>query len=273
MTDPAATALPRAASGPAPVVVEALLVGRVAPLGVGVLSAIDKHRVDVPLALGASGLQGDEQADRRHHGGDDKALHHVAAEHYAWWAGELPGVDARRWVPGAFGENLSTCGMTEHEVCVGDRYALGDAQVEVSQARQPCWKLNLRFDVADMARRVQACRRTGWYYRVRREGVVAAGDTLRLLERPARGGRWRGCCITSTSTRSTAPRWPRSPRSSRWPRRGGSWHAAGSTAAASRTGHGGSTAERRRRHCTDALVGGWSAGGVNSSPTSTASKR
>ena len=184
MTDPAATALPRAASGPAPVVVEALLVGRVAPLGVGVLSAIDKHRVDVPLALGASGLQGDEQADRRHHGGDDKALHHVAAEHYAWWAGELPGVDARRWVPGAFGENLSTCGMTEHEVCVGDRYALGDAQVEVSQARQPCWKLNLRFDVADMARRVQACRRTGWYYRVRREGVVAAGDTLRLLERP-----------------------------------------------------------------------------------------
>lgn len=184
MTDPAVTALPRAASGPAPVVVEALLVGRVAPLGAGVLSAIDKHRVDRPLALGASGLQGDEQADRRHHGGVDKALHHVAAEHYAWWAAALPGVDARRWVPGAFGENLSTCGMTEHEVCVGDRYALGGAQVEVSQARQPCWKLNLRFGVADMARRVQASQRTGWYYRVRREGVVAAGDTLRLLERP-----------------------------------------------------------------------------------------
>lgn len=86
---------------------------------------------------------------------------------------------------GAFGENLSTAGLDEATVAIGDVFRLGGALIEVSQGRQPCWKLNIRFGVADMARRVQQTGRTGWYYRVLEEGTVAAGDTLTLIERRA----------------------------------------------------------------------------------------
>ena len=75
--------------------------------------------------------------------------------------------------------------MTEADVCLGDVYQLGSARVQVSQGRQPCWRLNLRFDQASMARQVQTSGRTGWYYRVLDEGRVAAGDSLRLVDRPA----------------------------------------------------------------------------------------
>ena len=85
---------------------------------------------------------------------------------------------------GAFGENLSSLGLTEADVCLGDRLALGSAVVEVSQLRQPCWKLSDRFGLRDMARRVQDSGRTGWYYRVLQPGQLAAGDALTLLERP-----------------------------------------------------------------------------------------
>lgn len=87
--------------------------------------------------------------------------------------------------PGAFGENISTEGPTEAEVAVGDIFRLGTALVQVSQGRQPCWKLNRRFGVADMARRVQESGRTGWYYRVLQPGVVAPGDRLELVDRVA----------------------------------------------------------------------------------------
>src|SRR5690606_27022821 len=94
--------------------------------------------------------------------------------------GALPVLESR----GAFGENLSGSGLTEDEVCIGDRYTLGQALLEVSQGRQPCWKLNDRFGVRDMARRVQDSGRTGWYYRVLRRGGARAGDRLVLVERP-----------------------------------------------------------------------------------------
>ncbi|HBK45810.1 MAG TPA: MOSC domain-containing protein [Xanthomonadaceae bacterium] len=148
----------------------------------GSRSAIAKSPVPGPVEVGAQGLQGDEQGDRRVHGGVDKAVHHYPREHYAAWRAELGGHPLLERA-GAFGENLSGQGLTEADVCLGDRFRLGTALVEVSQLRQPCWKLSDRFAVADMARRVQDTGRTGWYYRVLEPGRVAAGDRIELLER------------------------------------------------------------------------------------------
>ncbi|MDK3018804.1 MOSC domain-containing protein [Pseudodonghicola flavimaris] len=162
-----------------------LLTGRTAPLpGSDTLSGIVKTPVDRPLTLGPEGVESDEQADRRVHGGVEKALHHYPRDHYALWRaelGELPPLAG----PGGFGENISTTGLTETTVAVGDIFRLGDALLQVSQGRQPCWKLNKRFGVADMARRVQLTGRTGWYYRVLQPGTVAPGDRMELVDRVA----------------------------------------------------------------------------------------
>ncbi len=150
----------------------------------GELSAIDKQTVTRPLWLDHRGFIGDEQGDLRHHGGPEKAVHHYAAEHYAAWRQELPPSSVLHLRPGAFGENVSTLGLTEASVCVGDVFRLGGAVVQVSQARQPCWKLNLRFALSDMGMRVQRSGRTGWYYRVLGTGTVTPDDAFSLIERP-----------------------------------------------------------------------------------------
>ncbi len=139
-----------------------------------------------PVMAGPMGLAGDEVGDPRLHGGVDKAIHHYPADHYAAWAADLP-EQAGRFMPGAFGENFSAAGLTEADVCLGDRYRVGGALLELSQSRQPCWKLNPRFGVRDMARRVQATGRTGWYWRVIEGGAVAAGDTFTPIARPHPG--------------------------------------------------------------------------------------
>ena len=157
-----------------PVATARLLVGRALPFGPnGEPSAIDKHPAVRPLRLTATGFEGDEQGDPRHHGGPDKAVHHYPGEHYAAWRLELPELRAERFGVGAFGENLGTVGLTEANVCIGDVFRLGTALIQVSQARQPCWKLNLRFGKPDMSRRMQESARTGWYYRVLETGEVA----------------------------------------------------------------------------------------------------
>lgn len=166
------------------VVLRAVCTGRARAFGpAGQPSAIDKHPCTGRVILGPLGLQGDKQGDRRVHGGVDKAVHHYPFEHYAAWRAEL-GESAALSSAGAFGENLSTQGLTEHEVCVGDRFRAGSALLEVSQARQPCWKVDVRFGAPGMARRMQDNGRTGWYYRVIEAGELAAGDRLELIERP-----------------------------------------------------------------------------------------
>ena len=158
--------------------------GRAEPFGPqGEPSAIRKRSLAGRAAVVRAGLVVDEQADRRHHGGPDKALHHYPGEHYAAWRVELP-EQAALLETGSFGENLVTRGMCEQDVCVGDAFRVGSVTVQVSQGRQPCWKLNVRFGRPDMARRVQDSGRAGWYYRVIEEGVIATGDTFALLERP-----------------------------------------------------------------------------------------
>lgn len=149
----------------------------------GVLSGIHKQPVDGPVAVGPLGLAGDAQGDPAVHGGPYKAVHLYAWAHYAAWRADLPDC-ALLQRPGAFGENLSVSGVDEAGVCIGDRWRIGSTLLEVSQGRQPCWKLNLRFGVANMAARVQESLRAGWYCRVIEPGTLAAGDAMALIDRP-----------------------------------------------------------------------------------------
>jgi len=169
-------------------VIDAVLAGKVAPLGAhGKRSAIHKIALAARTHVSETGLEGDHQYERKHHGGPEKALHHYSRDHYAAWREEWPETSAglmRFDAPGAFGENISTSGLNEADVCVGDVYRFGTVIVQVSQPRQPCWKLNLHFSRDDMSRRVQDTRRTGWYYRVLEPGEVSAGDVVERLARP-----------------------------------------------------------------------------------------
>jgi MOSC domain-containing protein YiiM len=153
------------------------------PFRDGEASAIAKRPTAVRRRVTKLGIEGDEQADLRVHGGPNKAIHHYPHDHYGWWRTALddhPLLDH----PGAFGENVTGEGVTERDVCIGDRWRLGTALVEVSQGRQPCWKLDHHFGVPTVMTSMITERRCGWYYRVLEEGAVAAGDPFDLVERP-----------------------------------------------------------------------------------------
>lgn len=163
--------------------VGAVLLGRAVPYTRGVLSAIAKQAQSGAVQVGPLGLVGDEQGDTKFHGGPDKAVHLYASAHYPDWRAELGELPVLASV-GAFGENLAVDGVSEETVCIGDQWRIGSVVLEVSQGRQPCWKLNDRFGVPDMARRLQDTLRTGWYCRVLQAGEIGAGDEIALLARP-----------------------------------------------------------------------------------------
>lgn len=163
--------------------VRAVNLGKVVPFRGDEGSAIAKAPAGGPVAVGPLGLAGDEQGDPVHHGGPDKAIHHYPRDHYPHWRGVLgdhPLLDGE----GAFGENVSTLGLTEADVCLGDRFRLGSALVEVSQGRQPCWKLDHRFGLDGVLAEVVRTARSGWYYRVIERGSVNIGDAIALVARP-----------------------------------------------------------------------------------------
>ncbi|MBP1930191.1 MOSC domain-containing protein YiiM [Ammoniphilus resinae] len=144
-------------------------------------SAIIKEKVEGPIWLGETNLEGDEQADLEHHGGPEKAVLAYASAHYPFWQGQLGLPD----IPfGGFGENLTVAGLTEADVCIGDTYEMGEVIVQVSQPRRPCWKLARRWKIKDLTLRVQNTGCTGWYLRVLKTGYIKDGDTLKLIERP-----------------------------------------------------------------------------------------
>lgn len=141
-----------------------------------------KEPVTGSVWLGATNLVGDGQADLVHHGGPDKAVLAYSADHYDFWRRALH-ISALPF--GAFGENLTVEGLTEADVCIGDTWRIGDeAVVQVSQPRQPCWKLARRWRIKSLALQVQQTGRTGWYFRTLTEGAVAAGMPLILVARP-----------------------------------------------------------------------------------------
>ncbi len=160
-----------------------ILTGKARPFRGDEPSAIAKTARNGPVAVSHLGFGGDEQADLAVHGGPDKAIHHYPFDHYPFWRTAL-GAHPLLEQAGAFGENVATLGLTEREVCLGDRFRLGSALVEVSQGRQPCWKQGHRLgDPAVVARMVET-RFTGWYYRVLESGAVAAGNAIVLAARP-----------------------------------------------------------------------------------------
>lgn len=143
-------------------------------------TAFFKEPVPGPVFLGRTNLDGDRQADLKHHGGPDRAALAYAAAHYSLWHEEL----GRELPYGGFGENFTVEGQDESTVCIGDVYAIGEARVQVSQPRVPCWKIARRWGIKYLSARVQRTRRTGWYLRVLLEGHVTAGDEIVLLDRP-----------------------------------------------------------------------------------------
>lgn len=144
-------------------------------------SGIFKEPVEGPVWLGKTNLAGDGQADLKHHGGPEKAVFAYPLEHYLYWQKELPDT---KIFPGGMGENFSLKNQLEASVSIGDIYEIGEAVIQVSQPRQPCWKPARRFKVKSLALLLQNSGRTGWYYRVLKEGYVEAGQALALLERP-----------------------------------------------------------------------------------------
>ncbi len=148
--------------------------------GTAVSTGIFKAPVSGRVRLRTLNLDGDGQADLSVHGGPNKALYAFPAEHYAYWHRELPDM-ALPW--GVFGENLTTEGLNEEAVKIGDRFLIGSTEVVVTQPRLPCFKLGLRFGRDDIIKRFLASGRTGFYFKVATEGEIAAGDPIILSQR------------------------------------------------------------------------------------------
>jgi MOSC domain-containing protein YiiM len=145
-------------------------------------SAIAKLQVEGELELTELGLVGDEQAEKKIHGGPDRALCHYPREHYAEWAREFP-EQAELFCAPAFGENLSTAGLTEKNVFIGDIYRWGNALIQVTQPRSPCFKLNYHFGISDLSSLMQSSGKMGWLYRVIVAGNVSTEQPLELVSR------------------------------------------------------------------------------------------
>jgi MOSC domain-containing protein YiiM len=149
-------------------------------LGHPVTSAIWKQPVAGPVALRGVNLAGDDQADRHAHGGPDMAVYAYALDDYRLWQAEL-GLAVE---PGLFGENLTVDGLDVNGSRIGERWQVGDAILEVSQPRIPCYKLGMRLQDQNFPRRFAAAGRPGAYLRIVREGVIAAGDSIQVVHRP-----------------------------------------------------------------------------------------
>jgi MOSC domain-containing protein YiiM len=162
-------------------------VGRPQPIGLRrngtVHSAIGKAPVAGRVRVEGVNVAGDDQADRRVHGGPDKAVYAYAAEDIAWWSERL----GRPLGPGAFGENLTVEGVDVTGAVIGERWRVGSVELEVCQPRLPCFKLGLRHGDPGMVRRFAKAERPGAYLRIVREGDIGAGDAVEVVDRPEHG--------------------------------------------------------------------------------------
>ena len=148
--------------------------------GTRVSTGIFKSPVTGSVEVKTLNLRGDQQADLTVHGGVHKAVYAYPSEHYPFWRGELPQADLA-W--GAFGENLTTEGLMEDALYIGDRLRVGSALLMVTQPRMPCYKITIRFDRDDMIKRFIASKTSGFYFSVVEEGEVAAGSPIEIVHR------------------------------------------------------------------------------------------
>jgi len=149
--------------------------------GEEVPTGIFKSSVAGPAHLGLEGFEGDQVADRRNHGGLEKATYLYPWEHYAYWRERLGRDDLE---PGQFGENLTTVGLDERSVLIGERFQIGEAVIEACQARIPCFKLELRMERPGMVEEFLKAERPGIYFRVLHPGRVATNDAIESIHRP-----------------------------------------------------------------------------------------
>lgn len=148
--------------------------------GATINTGIFKKPVSGRIALRTLNLNGDRQADLSVHGGPYKAVYAYPSEHYRYWRQELPEMDLP-W--SMFGENLTTEGVGEDELHIGDRFRIGSATVMVRQPRMPCYKLAAKFQRDDMIERFLISGRSGFYFSVEQEGEVGVGDSMELISR------------------------------------------------------------------------------------------
>jgi MOSC domain-containing protein YiiM len=145
-------------------------------------TAFFKSPITSPIRVTPLGLTGDDQANKKYHGGPDQALLAYSAEHYPAWCQDLGRAD---FGPGGFAENLTITGQSEASVCLGDTYQVGpEVIVQVTAPRAPCSKIDRRWKLDGLSKRVGETQRTGWYLRVIKEGQIAPGDAVVLLARP-----------------------------------------------------------------------------------------
>lgn len=150
-------------------------------------SSINKQPVDGPIYVGVDNLAGDKQADLAVHGGHDKAVYVYPKEHYSYWqesTGLLrtPRLKLPKNPHGSFGENLTLSGLIEDMVYIGDVFACGEVVLQVTQPREPCWKLAFKFKQKKLPMWVITSGRTGWYMRVLQEGIIESGMTITQVE-------------------------------------------------------------------------------------------
>src|ERR1035437_3558163 len=147
--------------------------------GQSVKTGIYKNPVDTSIFLGAEDVENDHVIDRRYHGGTEKACYLYSADHYLFWQNKYPDLE---WKSGMFGENLTVTGLDESAILIGDCYRIGDAIVQVSQPRQPCFKLGIRFNDQSIVDDFWKSPYPGVYVRVIQPGTVKKGDELILIE-------------------------------------------------------------------------------------------
>ena len=148
--------------------------------GEPVATGIYKESVAGKIKVNEFNLAGDAQADLRVHGGYYKAVYVYPSEHYEFWRGEFPEMD----LPfGVFGENLTTLGLSENSVNTGDKFRIGTAEFTVTQPREPCFKLGIRFGRSDVIKRFAKSGRTGFYLAIEKTGEIGAGDAIEFLSR------------------------------------------------------------------------------------------
>ncbi len=158
-------------------------IGRKRPIrwrGREVMTGIYKMPVEAPLFLGSEDVTGDDVVDRRYHGGVDQAVYAYGYNHYPYWENLYPDLE---WGPGMFGENLTVDGLEEASIMVGDRFSVGDAIIEVTKPREPCYKLGVKFGSQKILRQFWNTTACGVYFKVLTQGIVSIDDEFILRKR------------------------------------------------------------------------------------------
>ncbi|HEY3372648.1 MAG TPA: MOSC domain-containing protein [Prolixibacteraceae bacterium] len=147
--------------------------------GQDIQTGIYKHEVENPIYLGSEDVENDHVIDRRYHGGEEKACYLYSADHYPFWKQKYPQL---KWEWGMFGENLTVSGLNESEIHIGDSFQIGEAIIQVTQPRQPCFKLGVRFGTQKVVNEFWDSSFPGVYVRILQAGQVTKGDQLTLIE-------------------------------------------------------------------------------------------